>query len=184
MRSLIILTFGFLLFFMSCNGVKTRLDETDLGWMSYDAGDTLVFRSEKGDLDTTFILQRDLKYYPYNPIEKDGKYHPQVGQIWMQSSVYPSRKIEMVYLNKSNPDEPAEGFVRFVGDTFFTKHDNFDLLESGLIVHGQKYEAVYSVTSNYVISKGCRNIKQLFWAADVGVVRYVTCDGAVWDIVE
>ena len=65
---------------VSC-GTKTNFDKDDLKWLVYEQGDTLIFESETGTLDTTIILSKETFYPDYNPIELHGKYHPQVGKF-------------------------------------------------------------------------------------------------------
>ena len=73
----------------------------------YEQGDTLIFESETGTLDTTIILSK-LTFYPdYNPIELHGKYHPQFGQIWYynKNTPYINDGKELVYLAKNTPNQ-------------------------------------------------------------------------------
>jgi hypothetical protein len=65
-----------LFFLAACGGVKTKLTADDLKWVDYKQGDTLIFRSNKGNTDTVVIIKKNVYYPEYNPIELHDKYLP------------------------------------------------------------------------------------------------------------
>ena len=51
-------------FVCSTCGIKTKFNKYELKWLNvYKTGDTLIFRSTNGELDTSLIVKRDIKSY-------------------------------------------------------------------------------------------------------------------------
>jgi hypothetical protein len=60
-----------------CGGVKTRFSKTELKWLDvYKEGDTLIYKSQAGELDTSFIIKKEIYYPSYNPVEVHNMYLP------------------------------------------------------------------------------------------------------------
>lgn len=97
---------------MTSCGSKTTLDKEDKKWLVYQPGDTLIFESKHGDLDTTLVTEKKVFHAEYNPIELHGKYQPQIGQIWYfnRNTPYINDGKELVYLEKKRTRPESSRF--------------------------------------------------------------------------
>ena len=165
----------------SC-GIKTKLDVNDLSWLPYESGDTLIFISDSGQLDTTYILSKEISYPSYNPIEVHGKYHPQIGQIsyYNKNVPYIEQGKEIVSLFKKDPEKPATGSIAYFNDYFFFDTDYFNKLNEPMVVLNKKYKNVYKIESSYRISLKCDKIEYIWWSANFGIIQYETCLVVKW----
>ncbi len=86
-------------------GKKTVLSQDELFWLGdYVVGDTIVFRSGKGALDSIQISGITLGYDEYDPILKHGYYLPQGARVEYTSLIDTTAKQHLVYLKKPRPD--------------------------------------------------------------------------------
>ena len=171
---------------MSSCGIKTKLDENDLSWLPYKSGDTLIFISDSGQLDTTLILNKEISYPQYNPIEVHGKYHPQSGQIWYYNKNVPyiEQGKTIVSLYKNDPKLAATGSIAYYNDYFFFDSDYFSKLKEPMVVFNRKFENVYKIESSYKVSLKCDKIKYIWWCSNFGIIQYETCLGVKWRLKE
>jgi hypothetical protein len=164
----------------------TRLDETDLEWMVYEEGDTLVFKSQDSRFDTTYIRSTKIGLVGYNPINGRGGFNtwPEIAQIWYYNPnveyIYDGK--ELLYLNKSDPDEPATGFIQYYNEHFFFDHDNFEKLHEPIQIGEIIYSDIIKISSSGYLSSDCRTIKIIWWSKSSGIVKYETCNGIIWTI--
>lgn len=175
-----LLPFSTCLFVSSC---KTKLDKSDIAWLAFNTGDTLIFCSTDNRVDTTFIIKREIIYPEYNPIEKtDGKYHSQIGRIWYLNKnvpyIYDGK--EMVYLQKNSPDKKAEGYISYYNSTFFFDTDYFNETNELLTINGKQYNDIIKITDSYKINLTCDNLRTLWWSKKKGLLKYETCNGQIW----
>jgi len=172
----------FLSFVITSCGVKTDLDEEDLKWLVYEPGDTLIFQSETGVLDTTIIISKKIFYPDYNPIEIHGKYLPEIGQIWYynKNTPYINDGKELVFLEKKEPDKKADGFISYLNETFFFDSDYFKKVDKTISTHNKTFSDLIEITSSRKISLKCQTIKRIWWSVSQGIIKYETCDGIIW----
>ena len=178
-KFIIILTTIFLIVLYGC---KTKLDNEDLTWLAFQEGDTLIFSSTESKFDTTFIVKREIIYTDYNPVEVHGKYHPQIGRIWYfnKNVPYINDGKEMVYLQKDNPDQKADGFISYFNSTFFFDTDYFNEANDNLTFNGNQCTDIIKITDSYKINSTCNNLRTLWWSKKYGLLKYETCKGQIW----
>jgi len=157
-------------------GIKTKLSKEDLKWMNiYNEGDTLIFKSDKGNFDTTLILKKEIYYPKYNPVEVHGKYLPQLGKIWYKNKNlrYHSGGYELISMIKKHPKN----------ETFL----NIDYLYSDVLILNlvggsikqYKQGKVYEFDT-YRPKGRLEQPKKIFWHEDYGVIKYITHANEVW----
>lgn len=163
-------------FIFGC-GIKTKLSKEELKWMNvYKEGDTLIFKSDKGEYDTTTIIKKETSYPEYNPVEVHGKYLPQWGEVWYKNKnlEYHPEGYNLITLIKKHPRK----------ETFLS----FDYLYASVIVLNltnndiEKYKQgkVY-VFDTYHEKAEPKQPKSIFWHEDYGIIKYVTHGGVVWE---
>ena len=161
---------------LSCS-VKTKLSQTDLKWMNvYNEGDTLVFKSDKGELDTSLIIKKEIYYPEYNPVEVHGKYLPQWGKVWYKNKNlrYHPDGYQLVSIIKKHPKN----------ETFL----NIDYLYSDILVPNittggiekLKKGKVYEFDTYHDKAKP-EQPKKIFWHEDYGIIKYITHANEVWE---
>lgn len=158
-------------------GIKTKFSKTDLKWMNvYKEGDTLIFKSDKGDFDTSLIIKKEIYYPEYNPVEVHGKYLPQLGKIWYKnkSLQYHPEGYELISMIKKHPKN----------ETFL----NIDYLYSDVLIlnlvsgsieqykHGKVYEF-----DTYHPKGRPGQPKKIFWHEDYGIIKYITHADVIWE---
>lgn len=157
--------------------VKTKLSQTDLKWMNvYNEGDTLIFKSDKGEIDTTFITKKEIFYPEPNSIEVHGKYLPQWGIIWYKNAnlINHPEGYRMVTIIKKHPKN----------ETFL----NIDYLYSDILVPNittggiekLKKDRVYEFDTYHAKAKS-EQPKKIFWHEDYGIIKYITSDNVMWE---
>lgn len=175
----IILTTIFLVASYAC---KTKLDKDDLTLLLFQEGDTLIFRSSESEFDTTFIVKREIIYPGYNPIELHKKHLPQIGRIlyFNKNVPYINNGKEMVYLQKDNPDQKADGFISYFNSTFFLDTDYFNEVDDTIVFKGNRHTDIIKITDSYKINLTCDNLRTLWWSKQHGLLKYETCKGKIW----
>jgi hypothetical protein len=159
----------------SCH-VKTSLSPSELRWVNvYREGDTLVFKSDKGEFDTTTIVKKEIFYPEYNPIESNGHFLPQWGVVWYKNKhlTYHPDGDQMVTIIKKRPS--AETFL------------SVDYLYSGVIYVNITKDSINRVKKGKIYEFDASNPraklaqpKTIYWHEDFGIIKYVTYDGTVW----
>jgi len=170
------------IFSVTLFGCKTKLDNADLTWLTFQVGDTLIFSTTNNMFDTTFIIKREIIYPEYNPVEVHGKYHPQIGKIWYLNKnvpyIYDGK--ELVYLQKKSPDEKADGFISYYNSTFFFDTDYFNETNDTITFNGKPNTDIIKITDSYKINLTCDNLRTLWWSKKNGLLKYETCNGQIW----
>lgn len=160
-------------------GIKTKLSKTDLKWMNvYNEGDTLIFKSDKGDFDTSLIIKKEIYYSEYNPVEVHGKYLPQLGKIWYKNKrlQYHPEGYELISMIKKHPKNETFLNIDYLYSDVLVLN-----LESGSIEqykHGKVYEF-----DTYHPNGRPEQPKKIFWHEDHGIIKYITHDNVIWELV-
>ncbi|GAA0554029.1 hypothetical protein [Chitinophaga japonensis] len=158
-------------------GIRTKLSQEELKWINpYNEGDTIIFRSDKGNLDTSIIVKKELFYPPYNPIEVHDKYLPQWGVIYYVNKhlKYHPSGYRMVTIEKKHPNNETSLSIdyQYGGDLFLN-------ITTGSI---EKYKQGKVYEFDTYSSKAPPNQpRTIFWHEDYGIIKYVTHGGAVWE---
>jgi hypothetical protein len=160
---------------MSC-GIKTKFNHAELKWLNvYKEGDTLIFRSEKGDFDTSIIIKKELFYPEYNPIEVHDRYLPQWGVVW-----YKNKNLEdhadgyrMITMSKKHPKNKTGLTINFLYSSVIV----LDLGKNSI----EKYKngEIYEFDTYHVKAKPYQP-RTISWHENLGIVAYITHDSTRW----
>lgn len=156
--------------------VKTKLNNVDLIWIDpYRDGDTLIFRSDDAELDTTFIIKKHLFYPEYMPIEVHDKYLPHTAIV-----TYANRKMlkadEIVSLRKRQPDGETILTISYLFSVFVANIEEPGTLPS-------KDGDLYLFDTYNPIAKPWSPMK-LYWSEKRGIVKYTSHDSTTWTLLE
>ena|SRR5688572_6484565 len=158
---------------LSCIIGKTKLSVDDLKWINvYSTGDSLIFRSEKGEYDTSIIIEQGTFYGEANPIET-GLYQHQWGQIKYKNKklTYDPNGREMISMIKSDPPSQTRFFFDYLYSSF-----SADPI-SGM----QKYKKGNIYEFDCGTEKESYKPRIIFWDEKLGLVKYIAQDGTVWE---
>ncbi|MGK6353557.1 hypothetical protein [Parapedobacter sp. DT-150] len=145
----------------------------------YNEGDTLIFESDKGVLDTSYILRKDIGYADWNPFAHSGRYKILIGTIYygsskklFQGNMYPYK---ILNIGKNHPDS---SYVSISYDSIHSSWNfeefSLDSLESYKIGDGLYRFKISRKEKDSTIET------QLFFDLKYGVVKYITADDEVW----
>lgn len=83
-----------LLHFSSCCIIKTKFNKEESKWLTvYNTGDMLIFQSEYGSLDTTWIVEKSIGYPECASPNVHDIYLPQYGKIYYYNSIFETHKV-------------------------------------------------------------------------------------------
>lgn len=164
----------FVIVLFSCQ-IKTRLTKSELKWYNvYKENDTLIFKSENGDLDTSIIVRKELFFPDYNPLEEHGIYRPQWGIIWYKNKhlTHHPNGNTLLTLEKRRPQYTALS-IDYLYSDILTRN-----------IHGEggknnKKGKVYEFDT-YDKRADQWQPKKIFWDEKYGIVKYITHDNVVW----
>ena len=169
-----IFPFSVLILF-SCR-IKTKLNTSELKWMNvYSVNDTLIFKSQRGDFDTSIIIKKDLFCPEYNPVEQHGKYLPQWGVVWYKNKnlIYHPDGDRLITMEKTSKKKTF-----LVINYLYTGFMFLDITTDSL----KKYKKTGVYEFNTEVSRpDALQPKQIFWDEKYGIVRYKTHSNDVWE---
>lgn len=170
-----ILYYSFVLIALyGCVAGKSPLSPEQLQWLQpYNEGDTLIFRSEKGEFDTSYIIKKDIHYADANVIET-GRYKHQWGKL-----VYKNKKLQynnntdnLVSMVTSDPPEEARLFVSYL-------YSACGMLKFSAVSQFKKGD-VYEFNTYHPQSKPYQPMK-IFWHPQKGIFKYISHDNIMWE---
>ena len=185
-KTVLIIMYCFI--FCGCINVKTKLTEEELLWLPYQTGDTLIFKSTKNEMDTTYILERKIWYSTHAPLELHGKYNPQLGDIiYFNKNIFNAdNKEHLITICKIDPMSDCTKLLSYYNTTFFND-DSIRVLREPLIINNEEYYDVLIFQKRTKIKT--TNIEQLrlkpkqfFWSRKEGLVKYYTYTGECWEL--
>lgn len=165
----------------SCCPFKTKFTDKELKWLDpYEEGDTLIFRSAKGDMDTSWIVQKVIYYPECNPIANDAKYKFHTARIFYQNSKqkYSSGGKEFISIVKYE-DSPRIHIFYLNKGFSLDSPKMMELHRSIQDVKRIESESVYVFTDYHPKSEP-EDIEFLFWHDDFGLIKYITHSGMEW----
>ena len=173
--------FAGIIYLTACCMFKTRFSEEDLKWLNpYKEGDTLIFRSAMGDMDTSWIVQKVIYYPECNPIAGNAKYKYQTGRIFFQNSKlrYSSGGKELISIVKHEDRTDLYIFYINSGFSFYDLNNQIDIT---YLTNIERFEnkKMYVFTDKDPRSKP-DEIEFLYWHDDYGIVKYITHSGLEW----
>ncbi len=168
-------------FFCSCCLWKTHFTDEELQWLiPYNEGDTIIFQSANGDLDTSWIVQKVIYHASCNPIASHGTHQYHTGRIFYQNSTknYKSGGKQLISIAKYT--DRTNLAIFYLGNGFilndietqlsYSQSTDVELLSGG---------DVYLFTHTIPLVKPDR-IKYLYWHKDHGIIKYITYDEVEW----
>jgi hypothetical protein len=165
----------------SCCLIKTEFSEAELKWIDpYEEGDTLIFRSSTGEMDTSWIVQKVIYYPECNPIAHDAKYKHQTARIYYQNSKlnYSSGGKELISVVKYEDYPRIHIFYLNKGFSL----DSPEMMELRRYYQDVKRidsESVYIFT-NYHPKSEPEDIEFLYWHDEYGLIKYILHNGEEW----
>lgn len=173
----ILYCFLFAFFMTSCGVKKTKLSSSEMRWVNvYSTGDSLIFRSEKGEFDTSYIIKREVYYPEYIPIEVHDKYLPQEGVILYKNKnlEYHQNGMELLRISKKYPDKETRLFIDFLYSKVIISDITTGEIEK--YRNGEVYEF-----DTYNPKSGPNEPKKIFWNLKYGIIKYTTHENVVWE---
>jgi hypothetical protein len=177
-----LLIFVFVMKLMTgCCLFKTELSEDDLGWVNvYNEGDTIIFKSSEGMMDTSWIVQKVVYYPECNPIAHHSKYKYHTARIFYQNSKlnYSSGGKQLISVVKYEDRTAVDIF--YLNKGFMLDNEEWmNLFENIMDVKRIEAERVY-LFSNYHPKSKPEDIEFLYWHDDYGIIKYITHSGIEW----
>ena len=175
------LLIAFASFLGGCCLFKTKFSEEELKWLNpYNEGDTLIFRSAAGEMDTSWIVQKVIYYPECNPIAHNAKYKFHTARIFYQNSKlnYSSGGKELISVVKYEDRTDLYVFYLNSGFSIFDLDNQFDITHLSDIDRLEN-EKMYLFTDNDLRSKP-EEINFLYWHDDYGLIKYITHSGMEW----
>jgi len=169
------------IFVASCCLWKTHFTEVELKWLEpYNEGDTIIFQSTKGDLDTSWVVQKVIYHASCNPIASHGTHLHHTGRIFYQNSTknYKSGGKELISIAKYT--DRTNLMISYLNNWFILNNIETQLSFSDLTDVEIKNEGeFYLFIDKHPLAKP-DNIKYLYWHKDHGIIKYITYDGVEW----
>lgn len=158
--------------FIGCTRGKTKLTAAELKWIDpYKEGDTLIFRSGKGEFDTSYIFKKEVFYGEANSIET-GEYQHQWARIFYKNKKnYPDGH-ELITLIKPDPPKEANLFVNYLHSSFIA----VEISNASQFKKGQVYEF-----DTYHSRAEADQPMKIYWHEEYGITRYMNHDSSIWD---
>jgi hypothetical protein len=161
----------------NCGGTKTKFSSDELKWLNvYKEGDTLIFKSDKGKIDTTLIIKKEIFYPEYNPVEVHDKYLPQWGIVWYQNknlSDHPEGA-QLISMFKKHPRNSTNLHISYL----YSHITVLNLTTDG--VKKYKNGKIYEFDTYHPKAPGSQP-KKIFWHEDYGIIKFITHADVVWE---
>lgn len=145
----------------------------------YQEGDTLIFESDKGLLDTTYIVLKDVGYADWNPFAHSGKYKMLSGKIYYGLDKDREDNMflyDILSLYKSHPDT-TRMYLSYKKNYMSGKFNNLSVKSLEGYKVGDYLYRFNEIRKNEAITEET----QLFFDLRYGIVKYMTNEGEVWN---
>lgn len=168
----IILVLGAL--FCGCCSIKARFNPEELKWLSvYEVGDTLVFMSQSGEIDTTYIIGKRVRHIECNPyLSYEGLFRPILGNVYYGKT--PEEEIStlnsLVGLIKDRNKTSLHISYLFGSILFFDMNEEVWKYNDG---------GVYVFDTSHPKSKPEYPVL-IYWHENHGIIKYITHSGVEW----
>ena len=180
----------------SC-GKTYKLSEEALAWQPYKVGDVLIFKSNKGEIDTIYVREINSHTNPSDPLDFFPDYHQSLfvtGEIKLREPKVDMMKkkyfTENINLLNLHADEESP-FFYFV---FEKKTDTLDYPTTALTLDSLKlefktkkklkYGAILIQAKEHYDLPFDYDLANFWWSKEYGYVRYEFKDGYYWELRE
>jgi hypothetical protein len=159
-----------------CGPEKTKLGPPELEWINvYNEGDTLIFRSQNGMFDSSFIIKKEI-YYPDYDYKNERKYLPQWGVLWYRNKhlINHPDGYRLITIEKKTPQDNTYFQLNFLYSSavFFNK----ELNSFKQTIKGDIYEF-----NTYIPNSPEWKPKRIYWHKKYGIIKYITHDNIAWE---
>ncbi len=179
----------FLVFIMlySCNCRQVDLKDSEKEWLNpYKRGDILVFKSNRGNVDTLFVTEKN-EFFTNEYCEwfTIGNTQNQGINIDLKSNIchnesYCESEISII---KSNIDKETAPFFRIFGLEFSDVISKLIKQKVVLSTTGKIYNNSYLFQSEVNANNyGNNYLKSFFWDKKDGLIKYESNDGEIFEI--
>jgi hypothetical protein len=189
-NKIIILSFLLLVLMGSCNCVETHLSKEEREWFSaYEKGQTIIFKSNRGNLDTIVVVE---KVETYGNKECN----------WFEIGTIQNNMIDIVFkskncrnesdcegnisISKDKPNEKRLPFFRIFGLEYAPATQNNELRTENIkLTNGKAYESAYYFEDQInADSYGGNYLKSFYWDKKDGLIRYDLIDGEIFELLK
>lgn len=166
---------------VSCCIIKTRFNKEEFKWLKvYNAGDTLIFQSEYGNLDTTWIVEKSIGYPECASPNIHDIYLPQYGKIYYFNTMFENTQSNPMMISMNKYSYATTLTISYLNSTLLFA----DIYSSGSL-RCDKLIWEFREGDIYIFDASHPNAKQnepktLYWQEDHGIVKYITHDGVEW----
>jgi hypothetical protein len=170
----ILIILVFLILLSGCCWVKARFTKEELKWLNiYEVGDTLIFKSQHGEIDTTYIIGKSISHTECNPfLSYEGFLRPISGHVYYGRN--PEEEIttikSLVGLIKDRDRTSLYVSYLFGSILFYDMNEN---------VWEYKEGSIYALDTSRPKAKP-EYPKTIYWHEDYGIIKYITHEGEEW----
>lgn len=179
-------------------GQRIRLSNDDISWMPYKGNETLIFKSNEGELDTMFFLRKDTLWGLPDPQLSKTKY--EIVSIFSKHSAH-SAKLGgksnwanyFVQIRKTKSKRAEIEINLQTKDAMFyrlnkIKLDSLSKVEPKILFTSYgNYNDVYVIEAeDYLgtLSDRPHFVNKLYWSKSKGLVRYDKRDSIKWELMK
>lgn len=193
MKKLLFLFIIYASFLVSC-GQKHKLSEEDYTWMPYKGNETLVFKSNTGEIDTIFILKKDTLWSYPEAQALNGKEYEVVTAFSTPSSLNQKgadRRYDLFKVQKAKDSRAELVFdLSTRGAVFYrltpVKIDSLSIVKPvTLQTSSGQYDDVYIILpDDYAKDFYDRSnfVTKLYWSKSSGLIRYDKKGTVFWEL--
>jgi hypothetical protein len=161
---------------LGCGPIKTKFGPDELAWFDvYNEGDTLIFRSQSGELDSSFIIKKE-RYYSDVNVYPGRKYWPEWGVIWYKNKHLTNHPdgYRLLTIEKKTPDDNTFMDIDYL-------YSSLLFLNEGVKHIKQKIkDDIYELDTSHPKAPPHKP-KTILWHVKFGIVKYITHDDVVWE---
>lgn len=158
-----------------CCWIKARFTDEEMKWLNvYNVGDTLIFRSQHSELDTTYIIAKRIWHIDCNPfLSYEGLMRPIIGHIYYGRS--PDDEIDSInsIIRLYKYSDRTSLYIEYLSRSAVF----LDMEEE--VVCDIKKGKVYEFDTSSQRARP-ENPKTIFWHEDSGIIKYITHEGVEW----
>jgi hypothetical protein len=159
-----------------CGPKKTILGPEELQWLNvYNEGDTLIFKSRGGLLDTSYIIKKE-RFYPEYAYKDERKYLPEWGVVWYKNKnlFYHPDGDKLITIEKKTPDDNTFMAINYL-------YGSALVLNKGIKnIRKHMKDGVYEFDTSHPRAEPSQP-KKIYWHLKYGIIKYITHDNIEWE---
>lgn len=175
-RKIVLFNSVILICIWGCGPQKTTLGADELEWLNvYNEGDTLIFKSQEGLLDTSYIIKKE-RYYPEYAYKEERKYLPEWGVVWYKNKnlMYHPDGDKLITIEKKTPN----GNTFMAVDYLYASHL---FLNNGINnIKKTIKDDIYELDTFHPKAPK-EQPKKIYWHVKYGIIKYITGDNMLWE---